>query len=270
MTDKLTLQDDIEDAELLAAVEDDGLDIAAEIGDDDLGDAEHPAPKQEDVAPQPAPNIEAQRLERVLAAQQAEADAKAHAEAAAQAAEVARKALLEAERKFQDGDDITPEDRLAAQERYQDAREAERAARAYQQQARQQVEAANQPINQAAAAWVAANPRFNTDQAFFDDAQRIEAEMNTEAAKRGMKWDWNSPATFAELDKRLKKPKAMQQRPSGPAPVSRGAGREKPQPDKPTSAEAGLMRRFGLNPNDKRHLAEWRHQKATGRQEDAA
>jgi len=62
----------------------------------------------------------------------------------------------------------------------------------------------------------------------------------------------------------------MQQRPSGPAPVSRGAGRERPQPDKPTSAEAGLMRRFGLNPNDKRHLAEWRHQKSVGRQEDAA
>ena len=261
------------DEELLSAVDDDGLDVDAALADDDkpaeVEKPVEPEPEPEPEPAQPVVNVQAQAMEQRLEAERAENAAKAKAEEAKQAYEQTRQRLRALEKKLVDGEDTDPDERVAAIEAMQEARDALRDAEGRHVQAKQHVEQANKPVNEAAANWVAANPRFNSDDAFFNEAQRIEAEMNAEAAKRGMQWDWTNPATYKELDKRLKKPKAMNPRPSGPAPVSRGGDQESTQSNKPSKAEADLMRRFGLNPNDKRHLAEWRHQKTLLKEEAA-
>jgi hypothetical protein len=259
------------DEELLNAVDDDGLDVDAALADDDKP-AEPEKPPEPELEPEPAQpvvNVQAQAMEKRLEAERAENAAKAKAEEAKQAYEQSRQRLRDLEKKFVDGEDADPDERVAAIEAMQEARDALRDAEGSHAQARQYVEQANKPVNEVAINWVNANPRFNTDDAFFNETRRIEAEMNAEAAKRGMQWDWTNPATYKELDKRLKKPKAMNPRPSGPAPVSRGGDQESTQSNKPGKAEADLMRRFGLNPNDKRHLAEWRHQKTLLKEEAA-
>jgi hypothetical protein len=140
---------------------------------------------------------------------------------------------------------------VALQQAVLDQREAAKGA----QQARDYHAQVARPRAPAAQAWIDANPKYKTDAAFRERASRIAAELQTDYRADG-------PLMYQELDRRLRARTPMGNRAarSGGAPTSRQPERAPGAADaaEATPFDQKWMRKTGLDPNNKRHLGEWK------------
>lgn len=178
------------------------------------------------------------------------------------ALEAARETRAKAETDFANGAIEDAKVKIAAEDAYHEAREALLEARRSREQWVKYGEEERRmatPEAVAAQAWMKANPRFESDAAFRDEANRVFNELTNEAR------DPRKPEFFAELDRRLRSKKPMTNRAkSSGAPVSRE--RATPRADNPSSKgpsekEAKWMRDFGLDPNNAKHVKRWQNEK---------
>jgi len=219
-----------------------------ETDDDQGGDTEESAPEPEPskpAAPEISDDLDAVRADAQHHAQQWEA----YLASTEQGLVAARKRLEDAHNLGEEVSEV-----VAAQEALQRAvleqREAERGAAG----ARENLAQASRPRAQAAQDWINRNPRYKSDPAFKERASKIAAELQAD-------YRVDSPKMYEELDRRLrtKTPMGAKGARTGGAPTSR-------QPNRPASDQGAAatgfdskwMRKLGLDPNNKKHLQEWK------------
>lgn len=182
-----------------------------------------------------------------------------------QAYDQAKAEVAKIEKAYDEGN-IEPDAKVTAYERMTDARFALKQAEGNHAQAKTHAEQAATQVNEAAQGWIDKNPRFRSDQRFADEAVAMSKRLEAEGLRN------DHPRFYQELDRRLKRTPAMGKngsRTSG-APVSRGDGRSDAQKAAPTEFDTRFMTKFGFDPNNKRHLQEWRKHKRQMNEEHQA
>ena len=245
MTDELK---DLE-SELDEALKDD------EITDDDFAEVEADEAEQEpevddepEQQPEPKAVIEDVNPEIEKAANRAQ-QWQAYLASKEQELEQIRAKLIEAEDTGE-----SPQIRLQLQEQLADTKLEIRDARQSAQQAIDYHRQVSAPKPEAMRAWIAANPKYRTDPSFKARVDQYAIQLHD---KEGM--NPSHARFYSELDKRLMAKKTLgKPGKQGAAPVRRAspAGQSK---DQPSDFDRRWMPKIGLNPSDKRHLAEWRH-----------
>lgn len=222
-------------------LDEDGLDL---VDDDQADEPQQPSRAQVQPAARVDYAAEVQAWDQEVATRKAEYDQ-------------AKVAWEQAETAF-DTADGTVADKVAAMERAMEAKAKLVQAEGYRDSTAAQAERnQGQPsLNPAAQAWVDANPRFQSDQAFADQAVAAAKALEAEG------YDKSSPKFYEQLDRRMRRSPRMQSQGHGSgAPVSRsGSGTAEPK-GKASQFDEKFMRRFGLDPNNPRHLNAWRANK---------
>lgn len=247
MTDELK---DLE-SELDAALSDD------EVTDEDFApiddaDPDEPEPESEadddEPEPEPRPVIEDRDPEAEKAAEVA-LQWQAYLGSKEQELAAIKAKLIEA-----DDLDKSAEERVTLQTQLADTMLEIRQAREKTQAAIDYHRQVSAPKPEPMRAWIAKNAKYKTDPAFKARVDRIAVALHDQ--------DGMNPSHtrfYEELDKRLNARKTMG-RPGkqGAAPVRRSNPAAQPK-DQPSDFDKRWMTKIGLNPGDKRHLAEWRH-----------
>lgn len=169
----------------------------------------------------------------------------------------AREAWKKAERDYEN-DAIDLDKKAEIQQQLIDARYRLNEAETNRSAADRAVSEQAQQIAPAAQAWIAANPRFNTDRAFQDQALELSQRLTADG------YDASHPRFYQELDRRLRSTPRMNgngRTSGGPVnrvggPVRRGGSATL------TDFDKKMMGRFGLNPRDQRHVKQWMGNKA--------
>lgn len=205
---------------------------------------DEPEEEPEPAAPQIADDREAAKAQAEDVARQWAA----HVQAKEQELSDIRKKLIEAE-------DVgeSSETKVAIQESLATALLEVREAKKGFQEAATYHQQVSTPRAPAAQAWIDANPKYKTDPAFKARATKLAAQLEAEG------YAVSHPRLYQELDKRLRaKPVLGKPGKSGAAPVNRGS-QQSAKSTGPSDFDKRWMKNLGLNPSDKRHLAEWKH-----------
>ena len=224
--------------------DDDFIEAETEFFDDETEDEPESEPEPEK-KPLIADDREAEQQQALSVAQQWQA----HYAAKQQELADIRAKLIEA-----DDLDKTAEERVAIQESLAaatlDVREAKKGfeqAVAYHQQV-------SHPRPKATTDWINGNKRYQTDPAYRARADKLAAQLENQEGLNP-----SHPRFYQELDKRLmtKKPLGRPGK-NGAAPVRRSSQSAQSK-DSASDFDRRFMVRVGLNPADKKHLAEWKH-----------
>lgn len=244
MADELDLEQEIDEALIDESPKDEDFDEPELQDEPEETVDEEPEKDPEPVTPQIADDRESAKAQAEEVARQWAT----HVQTKEQELEDIRKSLIEAEDTGE-----SAEVKVAIQEKLATALLEVREAKKGFQEAATYHQQVSTPRAPAAQAWIDANPRYRTDPAFKARAIKIAAQLEADG------YSVTHPRLYQELDKRLRaKPVLGKPGKSGAAPVNRGS-QQAAKTSGPTDFDKRWMSKIGLNPNDKRHLAEWKH-----------